>query len=73
MSKEKKIFNTGDTVEIQKIKDELRAKHLSGFIGKTGMIISWILYDGFRYKVRFNNQETHYFLEEEIELENVDN
>lgn len=42
MDKDKKIFNTGDTVKVHKIKDGLRAKHLSGFIGQRGMIISWI-------------------------------
>ena len=48
--------------------NSIKAKHLEGFIGKQGKIISWIRINDetIKYKLKFDNDQQHYFYEDEI-------
>jgi ribosomal protein L21E len=68
-NKNNKKFNTGDKVKIISILNTEEADHLQTFIGETGVIVSWINYNGYRYKVKIEGTEdTYYFWESELEL-----
>lgn len=56
-------------VRVAKILDIQDAKHLSGHIGKSGEVWSWFkIGNDYKYKVHFQDGETHYFFEDELEI-----
>jgi len=63
-------FETLDYVKITKIKDINDVAYLQKFIGRKGLIISYQINNDIeriiKFKVRFENGETYYFLGSEM-------
>jgi hypothetical protein len=64
-------MKTGDRVKITGINDEERAAHLNVFIGHEGNIGGWVIcQQKTRYKVRFDDGNSAYFRDGEMEVIN---
>ena len=61
-------FSYDTKVIVNHIRNPERVDHLSKFIGLQGEIISWIRLNEktTKYKLRFNDNQQHYFYEEEL-------
>lgn len=58
-------LKTGNKVQITKV----NVKHLKKYEGQNGTIIGWICKGGiFRYKVKFQDETTAYFRNNEMEV-----
>lgn len=65
------MINTGDKVKVVKIIDQFKGDHLTGLIGREGLVISWLVYKNIkRYKVQFQDgleYYSHYFRQDELQ------
>lgn len=66
-------FMTGNKVLVERIKNRSKASHLINYIGKKGEIISWLYMnnqdkenDYKKCKVKFKNNKTAYFWQDEL-------
>jgi hypothetical protein len=68
---EKQKFRTEDKVVITRIEDMDDADHLTCYVGKIGIISSWIMNNivdkVIKFKVKFENGDTAYFLGSEMD------
>ncbi|MDU4051214.1 MAG: hypothetical protein E7H33_09880 [Clostridium perfringens] len=62
-------YDWDDKLKVIQINNKDKADHLKRYIGQVGEIINRISItkDLRKYKLRFDNGETHYFLEDELE------
>ncbi|XZH99883.1 hypothetical protein ACSXEK_15740 (plasmid) [Clostridium perfringens] len=62
-------FSWDDKLKVIKINNKEKAEHLEEYIGQTGEIINRISItkEDRRYKLRFDDDNTFYFKEDELE------
>lgn len=62
-------FNWDDKLKVIKINNKEKVEHLEEYIGQTGEIINRISItkEDRRYKLRFDDDNTFYFKEDELE------